>query len=155
MKKILFLADPVAGGNSSATDTVPVSLLREQLIQIFKLPANASDDDIAWAADTAQQYTVTTKAKLAEQAAEEMLIAEKMEVGLTRDQAVAVINRQRQHDAVLKRLQDSRRPRLLQIIKDNAGNLRHARAEARDELQIMSADEFNAALQEFQNQSAI
>jgi hypothetical protein len=98
---------------------------------------------------------VTTKARLAEQEAEETLIAEKMEAGLNREQAIAVIKRQKDHDAALKSTQDKRRPRLLQIIKANADNLRHARALARDELQIQSADEWNSALEEFQKESAI
>lgn len=134
---------------SEQTETGTANLLRDQLIKIFNLPVDASEQDIAAAAACAQEFNVTIKAELAQQAAEEVLIAAKTEAGLTRDQAVAVIKRQREHDARLKSDQDARRPRLLEIIKASAPDLRLARALIREEFQFMDGMEFQAAVTAF------
>ena len=98
MIKILLTADTPAGGNGSdtadktaSTDAAAAaSLVREQLIQIFKLPDDASDDDITFAADSAQQFMVTTKARLAEQVAALLESSERFDADRLHQEAVMI-----------------------------------------------------------------
>ncbi|MGA2243810.1 MAG: hypothetical protein ABSH48_02330 [Verrucomicrobiota bacterium] len=55
-------------------------------------------DELAAANKTIESF----KTQAAQASADEIIIREKMSHGLTRDQALAVIKRQRQHDDLLK-----------------------------------------------------
>lgn len=50
---------------------------------------------------------------------EEKIIQEKIRLGLTRDQAVAVIRRQAQHDALLEKEWAQRRPQIIEMLKEH------------------------------------
>jgi hypothetical protein len=131
--------------------TTPISanLLREQLIKIFNLATDVSDPDIAAAAAAAQEFNVTQKAKIAHQEAEEELIAQKMKVGLSRDQATAVIQRQKTHDAAIARQWAARRPAIVAILKKNLPD-RKMRARVRELDAVITLDEINAAKESLQ-----
>ncbi|HSY20264.1 MAG TPA: hypothetical protein VK815_18105 [Candidatus Acidoferrales bacterium] len=126
--------------------------LRGQLIKIYDLAADATEADIAAAAAAAKDHITKTEAERAQQEADEAVIAKKMSVGLTREQAVNVIRRQREHDAELKRGQDERRPRLLEIIGGcrafSLEELKQARKQARDLYPFLDSSEFTQALDE-------
>ena len=125
-------------------------MLREQLIKIYNLPAEASDQDIVAAGADAQEYNVTIKAKIAQQEAEEVIIAKKMKVGLTRDQAVSVIQRQKDHDAAIAKQWGERRPKIIEILKEGLKE-REMRAHVREFNAAITTDEINAAKEAFQN----
>lgn len=142
-KKFPMIKPPSTHGVSDAAE-----LLREQLIKIYGLTEDATEQEIAEAATAAQNQNTAEKAKRAQEEADEMLIAEKVSRGITRAQAISVIKRQREHDAAVKRQIADRRPRLLEIIKAHPNNIGMARRAARDELGIFEGSEFNAALAE-------
>jgi hypothetical protein len=144
MKKTLVSAGPAGAGNSSAGEMAPANSLREQLIKIFKLPTGASDEDISWAAATAQQYNDNVKKQLADQFAEEEVISQKVKVGLSRDQAVGVIKRQRQHDAAITKQWEKRRPQIIKILKEDLKE-RDMRARVRELDASITIDEIEAA----------
>lgn len=131
-------------GLSQKTETGTANLLREQLIKLFNLPADASYQDVEAAARSAQEYNDNIKKQLAEQLAEEDVIATKMKVGLTREQAVNVIKRQRQHDAALAKMWEKRRPEIVKILKEKLKE-RDLRARVRELDASITIDEINAA----------
>lgn len=124
--RILLIADTPAGKPQSKDDRIAQlesenTLLKEQV---------AADR----AADAAR-------------AAEEKEIAKKVGVGLTRDQAIAVIRRQREHDAALAAKQAKRLPRLKEIIANSKGDITAARRAARIEFPDLDGGEFAKALE--------
>ena len=80
MKKLLFIADPPAGGGG-ATETPAQTIAR--LTAELKI---ATDKIVSYEKADAQRT------------ADEKVIAQKMSLGLSRDQAIAVIKRQKDHD---------------------------------------------------------
>jgi len=113
--------------------------LREQLLDLYDLPADATDADIAEAAAESKDENIREKARRAQQEADEVKIAEKVAKGLTRDQAIGVIKRQREHDEQAAQASAARLPRLLEIIRSHNGNMRAARKELRTCLACMMA----------------
>lgn len=71
----------------------------KKIIELLKLDAKATEDQIAEAVAALQKENAELKAAKAQASEDEKLIAEKMIHGLTRDQAISVIKRQREHDA--------------------------------------------------------
>ena len=119
-------------------------MLRKQLIKIYKLPADASDQDIAATAASEQEFNVKIRAQIAQQEAEEEVIAQKMKVGLTREQAIKVIQRQKDHDAAIAKQWEKRRPKLIEILKEGLKE-RDMRARVRELDAAITIDEINAA----------
>ncbi len=134
-------------GNGPAAAGVAGSL-RDQLLALYKLPADATDADIALAAETVQAENIADKARRSQEAADEVVIKKKTDAGLTRDQARAVIERQRHHDEFVSREQAGRRPRLVEIIKLFPGDRRAARHLVREEFPFLDSGEFNALFTE-------
>ena len=83
-RNILFIADPPPGGNGG------------NKLTIESLTAEIAAKDAVIASLTEKVNAFTAQAKQA--SADEEVIREKMAHGLTRDQAIAVIKRQRAHD---------------------------------------------------------
>jgi hypothetical protein len=121
MKKILRTADAAEGGSPPKPET-PAQ-------KIERLEAEIAG----------------YKKADAERSAEEKLIADKVGKGLTREQAIAVIQRQKDHDQALAEKKAARLPRLNEIIKSNP-NRAAARKAARAEFPDMDGSEFNEAL---------
>lgn len=84
MKKILLMSDAPPGGNGGTAITIE-NLQKE----ISRLNGELAEANKKIEAFTAAQAQAT---------ADEVVIREKMAHGLTRDQAIAVIRRQRAHD---------------------------------------------------------
>lgn len=138
-----FLASPAPAAPKIADEAA--RQLRRQLIQIYDLPDDATEQDIADAAAKAKNTIAAEEASRAQEDADEVEIQKKMGVGLTREQAINTIKRQRDHDAELKRVREERRPRLLEIIRQYAPDLAKARRVAAGELTLFDGAEFNAA----------
>jgi len=134
------------------TEAEAAEALRKQLIQTYGLPANASAEDIKAAAAASQDWITREKARRAQEEADEVVIAKKMLPGLTREQAIASIKRQRDHDAATVEKKAKNLPRLLEIIALNYPNLRAARHLARDDMGIMEGSEFQAAVEVYKKQ---
>lgn len=64
-----------------------------------------------------RQYHDSVEAEKAELAEREKIIEAKTRAGLTRAQAIAVIERQKAHDAELERQWASRRPQIIEILR--------------------------------------
>lgn len=81
--------------------------------------------------------------------ADEKIIKEKMDRGLTRPQAIAVIRRQREHDAATEREWRERRPRVIELLKQyhcTAGNVpMKCRVALRNLFPYITLDEIQAA----------
>jgi len=130
MKKSLFLrvAD-ASGGNGPAKETP------EQII------ARLTADNKALAAKVA-----VYEAAEAERTKEEQVIAEKIAAGLTREQAIAVIKRQKEHDAAVEKQWAARRPQIVAVIKEKL-NERETRARIREIDGSITLDEIKAAVE--------
>lgn len=128
--------------------------LRASLVKLYELPANASDADIAAAASAEKNANLQNAAARLQEQSDEVVIQQKIKKGLTREQAVNSLERQRKHDAALHEAQAKLRPRLLEIIQHCKGDLREARRIARDELGIMEGSEFQAAAAEYRESEA-
>jgi hypothetical protein len=85
--KNLLIADAATGGADTAKAEKPAETIARLTAENARLNALIA----GFEADTAQR------------AADELLIAQKTALGLTRDQAIAVIKRQREHDEAVKR----------------------------------------------------
>jgi hypothetical protein len=85
--KNLLIADAATGGADAAKAEMPADTIARLTAENRRLNALIT----GFEADTAQR------------AADELLIAQKTALGLTRDQAIAVIKRQREHDEAEKR----------------------------------------------------
>jgi hypothetical protein len=144
--------EPAAGAAKSKGATAET--LRGQLIKIYNLPADATEQDITNAAAAAKDAIDTENARRDQEEADEARIAEKMNAGISREQAVSVIKRQREHDAHLEQVRASRRPRLLDIIRLFPNDLRQARRMAASELTLFDGAEFNAAVAEVKQAAA-
>ena len=70
----------------------------KKLIELLKLDPKATEDQIAEAVAALQKENADLKAAQVQASEDEKVIREKMALGLTRDQAMAVITRQREHD---------------------------------------------------------
>lgn len=92
----------------------------------------------------ANEKIAAFEAKESERAAEEKQIAEKVAAGLTRDQAIAVIKRQKDHDAAIAKLWESRRPAIVAVLKEKLSD-RDMRARVREIDGSITLDEINAA----------
>lgn len=103
MKRLLFIPDPPEGGGG--TDTAPKS----------KTPAELRAEN-----EALQKRIAELEAAKAEKSEEEKEIAIKVGKGLTRDQAISVIRRQKEHDAAVAKLWESRRPAIIEALKDNS-----------------------------------
>jgi hypothetical protein len=128
------------------TEAAAKDSLRDSLLELYGLPADATDADIAAAAAAAQNENLATKATRLQEEADESAIAVKMSKGLSREQAASVIRRQREHDAELKRAHDERRPKIVKIIQESR-DLKSARKQCQDELGILEGSEFKAAVE--------
>lgn len=122
--------------------------LRAELIRLYGLPADATAEDITAAATAEKNANVADKARRSQEEADETIIAQKKSTGLTREQAIGVTKRQREHDEELARQRAQRKPRLLEIIKTYGKDLREARKIARDELSLHEGSEWNDAVAE-------
>lgn len=85
------------------------------------------------------------EAKEKQRTADEVLIGEKMSMGLNRDQAVGVIRRQREHDLAKAKRREERLPNLIEAI-NSSQNIRDARQQARSLYPDLDGSEFNAAV---------
>lgn len=94
-----------------------------------------------------RQRLATSAAADVQRAADEKLIGEKTSKGLTRDQAIAVIKRQKEHDAALAEKRAGRLPRLKEIIGQYKNNPTEARKQARIEFMDLDGSEWKAALE--------
>jgi len=72
--------------------------MNKKLIQLLDLDAKASDDQIVAAVQALQTRLDAFEKTEAQRAADEKIIIEKMARGLSREQAVHVIQRQREFD---------------------------------------------------------
>ena len=72
--------------------------MKEQLIQLLKLDAKATDEQVLAAVTALRDQVNAFTAKEAQAGADEVKIREKMAHGLSRDQAISVIKRQRTYD---------------------------------------------------------
>lgn len=70
----------------------------KKIIELLKLDADATENQVASAVDALVKENAALKSAKAQVEADEKIIREKMSHGLTRDQAISVINRQREHD---------------------------------------------------------
>jgi hypothetical protein len=131
MKKfaLLLMADAAAGNGPAA----PVKETPEQIIARLTAENQALADQVA-----------AFEAKETERAAEEKQIAEKVAAGLTRDQAIAVIKRQKDHDAAVAALWEKRRPAIVAVLKERLTE-RETRARIREIDGSITLDEINAA----------
>ena len=73
--------------------------MNKKLIQLLRLDAKASDEQIVAAVQTLQSRLDAFEKTEAQRAADEKIIIEKMARGLSREQAVHVIQRQREFEA--------------------------------------------------------
>ena len=97
------------------------------------------------AAVTAEKAELETeRARRTQEAADELVIDAKMKVGLTREQAIAVIKRQKDHDAAIEKLWADRRPRIVDILKEGLSD-RETRAAIRELDGSITLGEINAA----------
>lgn len=76
--------------------------MNKKLIQLLGLDAKASDEQIVSAVQALQSRLDAFEKTEAQRAADEKIIVEKMARGLSREQAVHVIQRQREFDAAGK-----------------------------------------------------
>ncbi len=131
--------------STAAVKTAPVQTdaqLRAQLAEIYGLPADATEQDIL-------KCAADEKARRVQEEADEKLIQEKIDAGLNRVQAVAVIARQRAHDEALAKDRKSRLPALLKIIGTHKKDMRAARRLAREDFPFLDGGEWAAAVEEF------
>ena len=84
-------------------------------------------------------------AKETVRAAEEKQIADKVSAGLTRDQAIKVIQRQKDHDAAIAAQWANRRPAIVAILKEKLPE-REMRARVREIDAAITLDEIKAAV---------
>lgn len=129
--------------------------LREKLITLYGLPETASESDIAAAAAESRSYELDQKARRLHEEAEEALIQQKISKGLTREQAINTIARQRKHDEALAKDRAERRSKILKILQgvnlNSLESLRAARKIVNDEYPFLNAAEFHAAVEELKN----
>ena len=132
MKRILFLlAAAGADGNGPAA---PVKETAEQTIA--RLTAENEKLSTRVAADEAAD---------AQRVADELAITAKTKLGLSRDQAIAVIKRQRDHDQALAEVRAARLPAIKAIINSSKDEL-SARRAARIQFPDMDGGEWTAAV---------
>ena len=131
MKRILFIADPPPGGNG--TDA-PVKETPEQIIKRLQAENKALTERV----NADEQAD-------AQRAADELAITHKTKLGLSRDQAIAVIKRQREHDQALEEKRAARLPAIKAIIASSKDEL-SARRAARIQYPDMDGGEWAAAL---------
>lgn len=130
MKKILFLlaADPAAGNGAAQPPKPPtVEELQHQLA-------------------AAKAKIAAFEAKDAERASEEAAIAAKVQAGLTRDQAIAVIKRQKEHDKAVAAQWENRRPAIVAVLKEKLTE-RETRARIREIDGSITLDEIKATVE--------
>jgi len=149
--------------NTSAAPVAPVAakpatdaqkFLRDQFINLYNLPADATDEQIASFASSEHGQHLAEQARRELEAADEVVISDKMRVGLTREQAINVIRRQREHDEKLVKDQAERQPQIIEIISRMPHDLRQARKFARDLFPFLDGAEFHAAVAVFQKSKA-
>ena len=135
MKKnlLLLIADP-AGGNGPAVKAPSIEELQNQLA--------AANDKIA-----------AFKAKENERAEEEREIAQKVSAGLTREQAMKVIQRQKDHDAAVAKQWEVRRPAIVAVLKEKLTE-RETRARIREVDGSITLDEIKAAVESLKKSPA-
>ncbi|HEV2329240.1 MAG TPA: hypothetical protein VGY56_10670 [Verrucomicrobiae bacterium] len=128
----LLKADPAVGS------------LRSQIGQLEELLRTASSEN-----EALRNRVAEFDSKAREKAAEEKLIAEKTQVGLSRAQALAVIQRQKDHDAALEKVWGERRSEIVQVLKEckcATGKVtREARLRIREIHGAIVLDEIKAA----------
>jgi hypothetical protein len=124
MKNINRIADPATGGGGAAKAPT-VAELQAQLAA-----ANAK--------------IAVYEAKESERAAEEQQISAKVQAGLTRDQAIKVIQRQKDHDAAIAKQWAARRPQIVAILKEKLPD-REMRLRVREIDASITLDEIAAA----------
>ena len=127
--------------NSTATSTSETQL-RAQLAEIYGLPADATERDIL-------NIATAEKARRQQEEADEKIIKEKMDAGLSRVQAIAVIGRQRAHDEATAKARETRLPALLKIIRIYKDDLRAGRKLAREDFPFLDGGEWEAACEAF------
>ena len=139
--KILNIADAGAGGGA-AKKNVPGGAPGTA----GGAPALPSVEELQKRLEAANARIADYQKADATRTAEEKLIAKKMAAGLTRDQAIAVIARQKAHDQALADKKAARLPRLLEIIRDAGKNLIEARKNAKLEFPDIDGAEFVEAV---------
>lgn len=131
MKKILLMPDAAAGAGTPPPGGKPQGD-KDRLAQLESENALLK----------AQVNNYETQKKLAAQ--NEKLIAQKVAAGLTRDQAIAVIQRQKDHAAAIEALWARRRPAIVEVLKSVKG-VREQRDSIRAIDASITADEVSAA----------
>ena len=126
---------------SSAT-SISESELCARLAEVYGLPANATAQDIL-------NVAANEKSRREREEADEKIIKEKMDAGLSRGQAIAVIGRQRAHDEANAKARATRLPALLKIIGRHKDDLRTARREAREDFPFLDGGEWESAVAAF------
>jgi regulator of replication initiation timing len=128
---MLCMADAPAGGSDAAASAKETL---EQENSRLKLENQKLKDAVTASA-----------AADAQRKADELIITEKTKLGLTRDQAIAVIKRQREHDEALKEKRGERLPAIKDIIKANRDEVA-ARRAARIQFPDMDGGEWADAV---------
>jgi len=72
--------------------------MKKKLIELLGLAADATDEQVIAAVAALKESCDKAMAADAQRRKDESVIAEKIRHGLTREQAIAVIQRQREHD---------------------------------------------------------
>ena len=106
-----------------------------------KQPAVA---DLQAQLDAANKKIAGFEAQEATRAAEEKQIAIKTNAGLSRDQAIKVIQRQKDHDAAVAAQWSARRPAIVAVLKEKLTE-REMRARVREIDASITLDEIKAA----------
>jgi len=127
MEKILHIADPASGGGGAGAAAKPPTIADLQA-------QNAA----------LQAENEALKAAKKQLDADEAIITAKMAAGLTRPQAIAVIQRQREHDKAIEAQWAARRPDIIAILK-GGGSDKDKRLAIREINPAITTDEINAA----------
>ena len=104
--------------------------MNPELIKILGLPATSSEQDIMAAVAASKKRLDDFESEKARVAADEEIISQKVSAGITRQQAINVIQRQKEHDIALAEKKASRLPRFLQLISDYPNRVQARRAAA-------------------------
>lgn len=132
---LLLIADAVSGGDSKVTTPPAKPETAQETIQRLKAELDAANGKLA-------DFAKIEAARIEF----EKKVAERTSKGLTRQQAIAVIQRQEAHDAALEAEWSKRRAIVVKAIKANPDDDVAARVAAQKALRVsISAEEIEAA----------
>jgi len=130
MKLVLRAADAGASAGANPPGETPAQTIERLTAENKALHAQVAADE----------------ERDAERAAEEALIVSKTRAGLTRDQAIAVIKRQKEHDAAVAAEWTKRRPGIVAILKQGLTE-KETRQAIRELNAAITLDEIKAAVE--------